>query len=162
MARGAVHAEGDGVRGLGTDAFAADRRGSSEYFESRDNHRGEAQTKAFVRARRENPHRGWRVREFQRRGGRSEYGSQHTEGFGDDFRAIHARGVGFRASGEGRIVMASFERGDRVQVNDGVFAHFTGMVTSVNSERRTLLISVNVFSRSTEIELNFTEVRKVR
>jgi len=58
--------------------------------------------------------------------------------------------------------MASFERGDRVQVNDGVFAHFTGMVTSVNSERRTLLISVNVFSRSTEIELNFTEVRKVR
>ena len=35
----------------------------------------------------------WRVCEFQRRGGGSEYGPQHAEGFSDNFRTVDARGA---------------------------------------------------------------------
>jgi len=57
--------------------------------------------------------------------------------------------------------MRPFERGDKVRINDGVFMHFTGVVTSVNAERKMLTASVTIFGRSTPVELDFAQVKKV-
>src|ERR1700723_480145 len=51
LARGAFDAAGDGIRRVGADAFAADRRRSTEYFEPGDDHGGEAQAEIVVRSR---------------------------------------------------------------------------------------------------------------
>jgi transcriptional antiterminator NusG len=57
--------------------------------------------------------------------------------------------------------MRPFERGERVRINDGPFMNFTGVVTDVKADRRTLTVSVTVFSRSNVIELRFTQVQKI-
>jgi len=58
-------------------------------------------------------------------------------------------------------VTASFERGDKVRINGGVFAHFTGVVADVNTERKTLTASVTIFSRAVPLQLKFTDVKKL-
>jgi transcriptional antiterminator NusG len=57
--------------------------------------------------------------------------------------------------------MGSFERGERVRINDGVFLNFAGVVEDVNVERQTLTVSLVVFSRAIAVELRFTQVRKL-
>ena len=47
-----------GFRGLGANAFAADRRRSAEHFESGYDHGGEAEAEAVFRPRRKGAHRG--------------------------------------------------------------------------------------------------------
>jgi transcription termination/antitermination protein NusG len=57
--------------------------------------------------------------------------------------------------------MTPFERGDRVRINDGVFACFTGVVTDVDARRRTLTVSVAFFDRALSMGFDFMQVRKV-
>lgn len=57
--------------------------------------------------------------------------------------------------------MRSFEHGDKVRINDGVFMSFTGVVTDVYAERRKLGVTVTLFSRSIAMELDFTQVQKI-
>ncbi|HXX00628.1 MAG TPA: hypothetical protein VEJ00_05390 [Candidatus Acidoferrales bacterium] len=56
--------------------------------------------------------------------------------------------------------MTSFQPGDRVRINDGVFMHFIGVVTEVNVERKMLKASVTVFDRPLAIEFRFSQVKK--
>ena len=50
--------------------------------------------------------------------------------------------------------------GDKVQIIDGPFDAFSGIVDEVNVETQKLKVSVLIFGKSTPIELSFTQVKK--
>jgi transcriptional antiterminator NusG len=53
-----------------------------------------------------------------------------------------------------------YNAGDKVQVIDGPFDSFSGIVEEVNIEEQKLKISISIFGKATPIELNFTQVKK--
>jgi transcription antitermination factor NusG len=55
----------------------------------------------------------------------------------------------------------SFQCGERVRVNDGVFCNFTGVVERVDPERGMLTVGLVIFSRRQAIELRFAQVEDV-
>lgn len=54
-----------------------------------------------------------------------------------------------------------FDIGETVNVNDGPFEGFTGMVEDVDDAHQRLKVSVSIFGRATPVELEFTQVSKV-
>ena len=54
----------------------------------------------------------------------------------------------------------SFQKGDRVKINDGPFVNFIGHVEEVDEERGRLGVPVSVFGRTTPVELEYWQVEK--
>ncbi len=54
-----------------------------------------------------------------------------------------------------------YNAGDKVQIIDGPFDSFTGVVEEVDIEGQKLKVSVSIFGKATPIELSFTQVKKV-
>ncbi len=50
--------------------------------------------------------------------------------------------------------------GESVKVTDGPFSGFVGIIDEVNTEKRSLKVSVKIFGRATSLELNFMQVEK--
>ena len=52
-----------------------------------------------------------------------------------------------------------FQVGDSVEVMDGPFSDFSGIVNEVNPDKGKLKVMVSIFGRETPVELDFLQVK---
>jgi len=55
----------------------------------------------------------------------------------------------------------SFEIGDSVKIAEGPFASFPGVIKEIFAEKEKLSVEVQIFGRSTPVEVTFSQVEKV-
>ena len=65
-----------------------------------------------------------------------------------------------RTSTDAAEFKSNFEAGDDVQVIQGPFAGYKGVVDVVDNSKGKLKVLVNVFNRETPVELDFNQVKK--
>lgn len=54
----------------------------------------------------------------------------------------------------------SFDVGETVKINDGPFLNFSGVIEEIDPARGKLKVTVNIFGRSTPVELEYWQVEK--
>jgi transcriptional antiterminator NusG len=54
-----------------------------------------------------------------------------------------------------------YKVGDAVQVNDGPFKGFDGVIEEVNKDRKKVIVMVKFFGRKTPLELGYLQVKKI-
>lgn len=55
----------------------------------------------------------------------------------------------------------SFEKGEMILIKEGAFAGFKAVIDDVKEGKEKIDVLVNIFGRSTPVELNFSQVEKV-
>lgn len=58
-------------------------------------------------------------------------------------------------------INVDYEIGDRVQVINGPFEGFEGIVNDINKEKRKVKVTVAMFGRETNVELDFSQIQKI-
>lgn len=56
----------------------------------------------------------------------------------------------------------AFIEGESVTVIDGPFKTFKGKITEINTEKKKLKLIVKIFGRETSLELNYSQVEKIK
>lgn len=54
-----------------------------------------------------------------------------------------------------------FKVGDRVEIIEGPFVNFTGVIEEVYEDRERVKVSVSIFGRATSLELNYWQIEKI-
>ena len=57
--------------------------------------------------------------------------------------------------------VVDLKEGDEVQILSGPLESFTGKVLSVNEAAKKILVNVTMFGRSTDVEVEFFQVKKI-
>lgn len=63
--------------------------------------------------------------------------------------------------GVAAAIEVDFEEGDNVVVISGAWEDTTGVIQSINMQKQTVTINVELFGRETPVEISFAEVRKM-
>jgi transcription termination/antitermination protein NusG len=64
--------------------------------------------------------------------------------------------------GKGKIKpKIRFEKGDNVKVTEGPFTNFTGSVEEIKPEKGKVKVCLNIFGRTTPVELDFIQIEKI-
>ena len=58
-------------------------------------------------------------------------------------------------------VVVDYEIGDTIQVISGAWADTVGIIQTMNMQKQSLTINVELFGRETPVELSFAEVKKM-
>ncbi len=74
---------------------------------------------------------------------------------------LEMRKLGIQEEGAVINIEIDFEVGDKVSVISGAWKDTVGEISAINQNKQTVTINVNMFGRSTPVELNFLEVEKV-
>ena len=74
---------------------------------------------------------------------------------------LEMRKLGLQEEGQGINSEIDFEIGDKVSVISGAWKDTVGTISAINQNKQTVTINVDMFGRSTPVELNFLEVEKV-
>lgn len=64
-------------------------------------------------------------------------------------------------TGNTQVVRHSYSEGDQVKITDGPFANYVGSVDEVLADKGKLRVSVQIFGRSTPVELDMTQAEKI-
>lgn len=54
-----------------------------------------------------------------------------------------------------------FKKGDRVKINEGTFENFEGDVDSIDEANGRVIVMINIFGRSTPVELEYWQIESV-
>ena len=63
--------------------------------------------------------------------------------------------------GEAPTLSIAFKPGDRVKINEGTFENFEGEVTSIDAANGRVTVMINIFGRSTPVELEYWQVESM-
>ncbi len=58
------------------------------------------------------------------------------------------------------VAKIDLEIGEKVEVIEGPFESFKGVIKEIHAERETVIVSISMFGRETPVELNFHQVKK--
>ena len=67
-----------------------------------------------------------------------------------------------KSLGIGGVVNVDYEVNEQVQVMNGPFEGFVGTVQEINTEKHKVKVLVSMFGRETPVELEFSQVQKVK
>ena len=65
------------------------------------------------------------------------------------------------ATAEQHKVVIAFNKGDRVKIKDGTFENFEGEVDNVDESNGRVIVMINIFGRSTPVELEHWQIEAV-
>ena len=59
-------------------------------------------------------------------------------------------------------INVDYEVNDQVQIMNGAFENFTGTVQEINKEKSKVKVLVSMFGRETQVEVEFSQVQKIK
>ncbi len=79
----------------------------------------------------------------------------------EDMRNVLAKMGEIKGNEQKVQIRITFKVGEHVKVIDGPFKSFTGVIEDINQEKGVIRVKVEIFGRSTPVELNFMQVEKI-
>lgn len=62
---------------------------------------------------------------------------------------------------EAPSIKVEFNKGDQIKIREGAFENFEGVVDSIDEERGIVKVIVNIFGRSTPLDIEYWQIEKI-